>query len=77
MGGAAPLGELVQHAAVSVVALGALAVVLRRVLGVFESRPAAAPGSAGTPHASGPSCSHGRTGRPNPALSPCPLRVTS
>jgi hypothetical protein len=58
MGGAAPLGELVQHAAVSVVALGALAVVLRRVLGVFESRPAAAPGSAGTPHAGGPSCSH-------------------
>jgi hypothetical protein len=58
MVGAAPLNELVQHAAVSLVALGALAVVLRRVLGVFESRPAASPSSTGTPHAGGPSCSH-------------------
>ena len=44
---AATMNGLVQHAVVSAVALGALAVVLRRVLGVFERRPpASSPGVA-------------------------------
>ena len=38
---AATVNDFVQHAVVSVVALGALGVVLRRVLGVFERRPPA------------------------------------
>ena len=52
---AATVNGFVQHAVVSVVALGALGVVLRRVLGVFERRrPASSPGM--THGASG--CSH-------------------
>lgn len=41
-------GELIQHATVFVVALGALAVVLRKVLGVFDRRPAAQKPACGT-----------------------------
>ena len=37
---AATVNGFVQHAVVSAVALGALGVVLRRVLGVFETAPA-------------------------------------
>ena len=54
----AGLGNLVQDATVSRVALGALAIVLRRVLGVFETRPSGSPAPGGGPHAGGPSCSH-------------------
>lgn len=53
----ATIGELVQHALVTLVALGAAGVVLRRVLGVFE-RPASQSSSPGAPHATGPACSH-------------------
>ena len=52
---AATMNGFVQHAVVSAVALGALAVVLRRVLGVFERRPPAS--SAGTAQAA-PGCRH-------------------
>ncbi len=55
---AATMSDIVQHAVVSVVALGALAMVLRRVLGVFETRPTS--GSGGAHHPSG--CSHCPTG---------------
>jgi len=48
---AASIGDLLQHATVTAVALGALGVVLRRVLGVFETRPAG-------PAAPSPGCSH-------------------
>lgn len=51
------LGEVVQHAIVALVAMGAVAVVLRRVLGVFEPRPATPTAAGGTP-AGGPGCSH-------------------
>ena len=52
---AATVNGFVQHAVVSAVALGALAVVLRRVLGVFERRPpASSPGVA----QAAPGCSH-------------------
>ena len=51
----ATLNDVLQHALVSVVALGALAVVLRRVLGAFERRPPAS--SAGTATGA-PGCSH-------------------
>ena len=53
---AASLNEIVQHAVVSVVALGAVAVVLRRVVGVFETRTGNPPG-AGTGQPT-PGCSH-------------------
>jgi hypothetical protein len=52
---AATMNGFVQHAVVSAIALGALAVVLRRVLGVFERRPPA-PTPGGTQQA--PGCSH-------------------
>lgn len=48
---AAGIGELVQHVTVTAVAIGALGVVLKRVLGVFETRPAG-------PAAPSPACSH-------------------
>lgn len=54
----ATMSEIVQHAVVSVVALAALAMVLRRVLGVFETRPTS--GSGVAHHPSG--CSHCATG---------------
>ena len=44
---AATVNGFVQHAVVSVVALGALGVVLRRVLGVFERRPPASSAGIG------------------------------
>ena len=50
-------GPFVQDVAVSLVAIGALAVVLRRVLGVFETRSTSPSAPAG-PHTAGPSCSH-------------------
>ena len=50
---ATTVNAFVQHATVSAVALGALAVVLRRVLGVFEKRPAGQSGAAAAP-----GCSH-------------------
>lgn len=53
-------GDLVQHATVCLVALAALAVIVRRVLGVFETRPAGR-GSAGGPGAA-PACSHCASG---------------
>jgi hypothetical protein len=53
---AASLGDLVQHVTVTAVALGALGVVLRRVLGVFETRPSAAGRPSGS--AATPACSH-------------------
>ena len=46
---ASTVNAFVQHATVTVIALGALTVVLRRVLGVFGKRPAAQPGDAATP----------------------------
>jgi hypothetical protein len=49
------LYDVVQHALVSVVALAALGVVLRRVLGVFGGRPPASP--EGTTQGA-PGCSH-------------------
>ena len=52
---AATVNGFVQHAVVSAVALGALGVVLRRVLGVFERRPPASP--AGMAQGA-PGCSH-------------------
>ena len=52
---AASVGNLLQHATVTAVALGALGVVLRRVLGVFGTRPAG-------PAASAPACSHCASG---------------
>lgn len=60
------VGELIQHALVTVVAFGALAIVLRKVLGVFDKRPAA---GAPTPGRPAPTCSHcptevGRNGPP-------------
>jgi hypothetical protein len=51
----APLNDLVQHAVVSIVALGALGVVLRRVLGVFDRRPSTTPGATTQ---GAPGCSH-------------------
>ena len=54
---AASVNEIVQHAVVSAVALGAVAVVLRRVLGVFETRQANPPGSSGAGQVA-PGCSH-------------------
>ena len=54
---AASVNELVQHAVVSAVALGAVAVVLRRVLGVFETRPGNPPGTGGAGQPA-PGCSH-------------------
>lgn len=42
------MGELVQHAIVSLVALGALGVVIRKVRGVFETRPPSQPPGCGT-----------------------------
>lgn len=59
---AASVGDLVQHATVTAVALGALGVVLRRVFGVFGKHPApaAGAGSAGVPGA--PACSHCASG---------------
>lgn len=53
----ASMGQLLQHVAVTLVALGALVVVARRVLGVFESRPAGSHPAPGTP-GTGPACSH-------------------
>jgi hypothetical protein len=53
------VGELIQHALVTVVAFGALAIVLRKVLGVFDKRPAASGPAAGGPT---PTCSHCPTG---------------
>ncbi|BCS31575.1 hypothetical protein TBR22_A07770 [Luteitalea sp. TBR-22] len=65
MFGGASAGDLMQHATVSLVALGALGVVLRRVLGVFEPRPPAGQaGAAGGPHAAGPACSHCAANKP-------------
>jgi hypothetical protein len=49
------INGFVQDAVVSAVALGALAVVLRRVLGVFERRPPVS--SPGAAHGA-PGCSH-------------------
>ncbi len=63
---AATVNELVQHAVVSVVALAALAMVLRRVLGVFETRPSQGSGTAH--HAAG--CSHCATGTAGAKPSP-------
>ncbi len=54
---AASVGDLVQHATVSVVALGALGVVLRRVFGVFGTRPAPRRVRA-TGMSRHPACSH-------------------
>ena len=59
----ATLNDAVQHALVSVVALGALAVVLRRVLGAFERRPPSssagtAPGAPGCSHCAAGSAAH-------------------
>jgi hypothetical protein len=49
------MNGFVQHAVVSAVALGALAVVLRRVFGVFDRRPpASSPGMSQV----APGCSH-------------------
>ncbi len=53
----ATMGQLLQHVVVTLVALGAVVVVARRVLGVFESRPAGSHPGQGTPGA-GPACSH-------------------
>jgi len=55
MPAAVTMNGFVQHAVVSAVALGALAVVLRRVFGVFERRPPVS--SPGATHAA-PGCSH-------------------
>jgi hypothetical protein len=46
---------MLQHATVTVVAIGALGVVVRRVLGVFERRPVG-------PAAPSPGCSHCASG---------------
>ena len=55
-------GEYVwQHLTVSVVALVALGVLLRKVLGFFSTRGTAPP-AAGAPHTAGPSCSHCASG---------------
>jgi hypothetical protein len=54
---AASVNEIVQHAVVSAIALGAVGVVLRRVLGVFDTRPANPPGAGGARQAT-PGCSH-------------------
>ena len=51
------VGEVVQHVLVTLVAVAALAVVLRKVLGGFDKRQASAPGGAA------PTCSHCPTGR--------------
>ncbi len=48
--------ELVQHATVFVIALAAAVIVLRKVLGVFERRPANQ--TTGGAHSAGPACSH-------------------
>jgi hypothetical protein len=53
------VGELIQHALVTIVAFGALAVVLRKVLGVFDKRQASTPAP----------------GRPSPTCSHCPTAV--
>jgi hypothetical protein len=52
---AATMNDFLQHAVVTAVALGALTVVLRRVLGVFERRP---PTSAPASTQGAPGCSH-------------------
>jgi len=51
------IDQLAQHVTVGIVALVAFAVVVRRVLGVFE-RPGGQASSPGAPHAAGPACSH-------------------
>jgi hypothetical protein len=48
-------GEIVQHAVVTLVAIAALFVVLRKVLGVFDKRQAASPTAPAGPS---PTCSH-------------------
>ncbi len=55
MNGSVPF-ELVQHVTVFVIALAAAAVVLRKVLGVFERRPAGS--AAGATHGASPACGH-------------------
>jgi hypothetical protein len=55
------IDQLAQHVAVGVVALLAFAVVVRRVLGVFE-RPPGQSSSPGASHATGPACSHCASG---------------
>ena len=53
------LGELAQHVAVFLVALGALVVLVRRVAGVFEARPPSHPAANGAPlHTGGTACNH-------------------
>lgn len=55
---AASVGDLLQHATVTAVALGALGVVLRRVFGVFGRRPAPAAGAGSAGISGSPACSH-------------------
>ncbi len=57
MSEATALGDIVQHVVVSAVALGALVVVLRRVLGVFETRPVSQRGP-GQATGAAPACGH-------------------
>ena len=52
-------GELAQHVAVCIVALGALLVVVRRVFGVFGTRPTTATPGPGT---ATNACSHCASG---------------
>ena len=51
----ATINDVVQHVLVSAVALGALGVVLRRLLGTFERQP---PASSGGIAQGAPGCSH-------------------
>ena len=55
---ASVLGESLQHVVVSGVALVALAVVLRRVAGVFGSGASASTPAGGPPASTAPACGH-------------------
>ena len=58
---AASFADSVQHVIVTLVAFGALAIVLRKVLGVFGGSPTASPttaGGSGQPSSSAPACGH-------------------
>lgn len=58
------MGEMLQHVIVTLVAAGAVAVIVRRVAGTFgPSQPGASPQCAGCPSAK----AHGNTGAQAPA----------
>jgi hypothetical protein len=66
--------DLVQHALVTLVAMAAAAILLRRLVGIARPAPDAAPGCANCPSGGG-SCQTAPTAEPSAARAEHPLVV--